>query len=111
MKEKNKERARKARRGIVYIATSDDILKAIMYSALTGFFFSTNEGIATYISRWFAGNFFFIPTKLIAAIGSALLFVLAYKAKMNTDEWREFVRDATGEDEAVEKAAQESQSD
>lgn len=111
MKEKNKERARKARRGIVYIATSDDVLQAMMYSALTAFFFSVNEGIAVYISRWLAAHIVFVPAKLIAAFGTLVLFVIAYTAKMNTDEWREFVRDATGEDEAVEKAAQESEAD
>lgn len=98
----------RGRRGVVYVITSDKIIQAVLTGAVTGFVFSVNEGFAAYIQRWVVdASGVFVPTKLIAALGAVLVFVGAYYADQHTEEWREYVRDVTGEETAEDTASAE----
>lgn len=112
MKERVKRGSKKVykrgRRGIVIFITSDKVIQSVLTGAVTGFIFSLNEGVAAYfqllLKPWVP---FYIPVKIYAAGGAIGLFVLAYFADRNTDEWRAYVREATGEDSAEDTVSEE----
>lgn len=89
---------KRGRKGFVIFITSDKILQAVLTGAVTSVVFSLNEGIAAYFQRWLSGAVpVFVPVKIYAAIGAMVVVVAAYHADRHTDEWRNYVRQKTGE--------------
>lgn len=106
--EAGKRGYKRGRKGIIYVLTSDKIIQAVLTGAVTGVVFSVNEGASTYVQLWIQqATGFFVATKLIAAIGATLVFMAAYWADQNTEEWREYVEDVTGEETADDTASEE----
>jgi len=98
----------RGRKGIVYVITSDKIIQSVLTGSVVSVIFSFNEGIAAYAQRAFvASTGVFIPVKFLAGIGAMLVFILAYYADQHTDEWREYVREATGEDVSEDTASEQ----
>lgn len=108
VKERGRHHAERGKKGFVVFITSDKILQAILTGSVTAVVFSVNEAAAAYVQRWLAGVLpFFVPVKMYAAIGAIIVVVLAYYADRNTEEWREYVRDKTGEETAEDTASDE----
>lgn len=119
MRERIKRHARRAggacrrgykrgRRGFVVFVTSDKILQAVLTGAVTAVVFSLNEGIAAYFQRALAVVVpVFVPVKMYAAFGAGLIVILGYWADRNTEAWREYVREKTGEETAKDTASDE----
>lgn len=106
--EVSKSGYKSARRGFVVFITSDKILQAVLTGAVTAVVFSLNEGIAAYFQRLLAGVVpVFVPIKMYAAIGAAIIVIGAYYIDRNTDEWREYVREKTGEAVSDDSASDE----
>lgn len=103
-----KEGYKRGREGLVVFITSDKIIQAILTGAVTSVVFSFNEGIAAYVQLAFAQYVpVYIPVKIWAAFGAVLVVIGAYWADRHTEEWREYVRDKTGEDVSEDTAAEE----
>lgn len=99
---------KRGKQGIVYVITSDKVIQAVLTGSVVGVVLSLNEGLSAYVQRWLVAALdVFIPVKLVAAVGSAMVFVLAYWADQNTEEWREWVREKTGEDTSEDTASAE----
>jgi len=108
MRKRAKRAGKRARAGIVIFVTSDKIIQAVLTSAATAVVLSFNEGIAAYIQRLLAGYVpVYVPVKLYAAGGAALIFMAAFWADRHTEEWRAWVRDTTGEETAEDTASEE----
>ena len=100
--------AKRGRKGLVVFVTSDKIIQAVLTGSVTSVVFSFNEAIAAYVQRVLARVVpVFVPVKLYAAIGAALIVLVAYWADIHTEEWREYVRDKTGEETADDTASDE----
>lgn len=99
---------KRGRRGVVIFVTSDKVIQSVLTGSVTGFIFSLNEGVAAYfrllLKPWTP---FYIPVKIYAAVGAALLFMVAYWADSNTEEWRTYVREVTDEETAEDSASDE----
>ncbi len=105
---RGREYAKRGRRGFVVFITSDKILQAILTGSVTAVVFSTNEAVAAYFQRWLRGFVpFYVPVKMYAAFGAAIVVMLAYYADRHTEEWREYVREKTGEETAEDTASEE----
>lgn len=103
-----KQGYKRSRRGFVIFITSDKIIQAILTGAVTGFVFSLNEAIAAYIQRGLdSATPFYVPVKLYAALLSLVIVVVFYWADRNTEEWRSWVRDTTGEETAEDTASEQ----
>lgn len=99
---------KRGRRGLVVFVTSDKIIQAMLTGAVTGVVFSGNEAVAAYVQRLLRPYVpVFVPVKLYAAVGAAIAVVLLYWADRHTDEWRSYVREATGEEPASDTASEE----
>lgn len=99
---------RRGRKGMVIFITSDKVIQSVLTGAVTAVVFSLNEGVATYVQRVIGPVLpVFVPVKIIAAVGAMIVFVLAYYADRHTDEWREYVREATGEEPAQDTDSEE----
>jgi hypothetical protein len=98
----------RGRKGIVYVITSDKIIQSVLTGAVTSVIFSFNEGVATYLQRAFVGiTGVFVPVKFLAGLGAMGVFIVAYYADQHTEEWREYVRDTTGEDVSEDTASEQ----
>jgi hypothetical protein len=90
-------------RAVVHLVTAETTIQAVVTASLTGVVFSFNEGVSAYLQRWFrAATGWWVPVKLVAAVGAAVILVGAVYVDQHTDEWRAFVADATGEEQAAE---------
>lgn len=108
VKRGSKAAYKRGRRGVVVFITSDKVIQAVLTGAVTGFIFSLNEGVAAYFQLLLKPYVpFYVPVKIYAAVGAIGLFVLAYFADRNTDEWRAYVREATGEATAEDTASEQ----
>lgn len=106
--EAGKKGYRRGRKGFVVFITSDKILQAVLTGAVTAFVFSLNEGTAAYFQRLLRPIVpIFVPVKYYAAFGACLIVVVAYWADRNTEEWRSYVREKTGEETAKDTASEE----
>jgi|APHM01.1.fsa_nt_gi hypothetical protein len=99
---------KRGRRGFIYVVTSDKIIQSVLTGSLTSALLSINEGVAVFVRGWITALIGgFVPVKIVASVGAALIFVAAYWADSNTEAWREWVRQTTGEEPAEDTAADE----
>lgn len=100
-KRRGKREAKRARRGLVFLITSDKVIQAMLTSSITSVVFSFNEGVASYVQLGLEPYVpFYIPVKIYGSLGAALLVVICFWADRNTEKWRDGVREATGEEVA-----------
>jgi len=97
---------KRGRKGIVIFITSDKVIQSVLTGSVTAIVFSLNEGIAAYIQRGLSRIVpFYLPVKIVAALGAVVVFIGAYWADRHTEEWRDYVREATGEETAEDTAS------
>lgn len=99
---------KRGRKGIVIFITSDKVIQSVLTGSVTAIVFSVNEGIAAYIQRALSRVVpFYLPVKIVAALGAVVVFMGAYWADRHTEQWRDYVREATGEKTAEDTASDE----
>lgn len=108
IKDGSKAAYKRGRKGIVVAITSDKMIQAGVSTSFIGVFLSWNEAVAAWIQRLLAPYLpFYVPVKFYAGIGALLLATAFFWADRNTDEWREYVRETTGEETAEDTATDE----
>lgn len=99
------EAGKKSEKGLIYILTSEKFIQGAVTSLLLGIITASTEGLGIFVSRMIQGTFgVFIPAKwtMVPLLVTLLAFFLW--ADNNTEEWRDFVRETTGEEPAEDEA-------
>lgn len=92
---------KRCKRGVVQVITSEKVIQAFLTGSVTGAVVSFFEGTAVIATGAVQGVFgVFIPAKWILAVFLLFVFYAAYWADNHTEEFRELVEEATGEEAA-----------
>lgn len=96
-----KRAGKRSKKGVVYFVTSDKVIQSMMTGSVVGAVSKMVEGwgaIAAWATRLATGVA--PPPQFYTSVLLLGLFYAAWLANENTEEWREWVADATGEETA-----------
>lgn len=95
---------RRSKKTAVYVITSEKVIQAVLTGSVVGAVTSWFEGTSVLISRSVVNVLgVFVPAKWILTLWLLGLFAAALWADNHTEEWRELVEEATGEEAAEDE--------
>lgn len=108
-KQAGKTGAKKGKRGIIYVVTSDKTIQAVMTGAVVGAISKMSEGNAAIVQAIVYSILGIpIPSGYFTALILIGIFAAAFWADRHTEQWRDIVREKTDEQDVVDEAEAES---